>query len=238
MLKFVKPCRTKPKLSIFKKNMRIYFFLLVLYSFKVQAQPTPVKLIGNYNLGFENVSDEKAVFPGVWRRFNWFTNYTVMLDSVEKHSGKNALYLGTDSTTTGTSSFAAMSYTLPAKYQGKEVELKAYLKLKDVSEYISLFIRVNNASKESIAFATLQNKQIHGTLDWQQYSIKLRIPEFADSIFLGPLLSGPGKLWVDDVQILFDGKDLSKAPTKRGYDPNAPRCTAMAAIPLFQEESN
>ena len=39
----------------------------------------------------------------------------------------------------------------------------------------------------------------------------------AVTIFAGPILAGTGKLWIDDLQILVDGKDLSIAKQKTNY---------------------
>jgi C-terminal processing protease CtpA/Prc len=64
----------------------------------------------------------------------------------------------------------------------------------------------------SVEFDNMQNRQIKGTTGWTEYSIKLPLHPGAQKLFIGVLLSGTGKAWVDDLQLLVDGKPISQAP--------------------------
>lgn len=46
----------------------------------------------------------------------------------------------------------------------------------------------------------MQDRPVSGTIDWRVYRIVLDIAEIAETISFGILLSGPGKVWIDDVQ--------------------------------------
>ena len=113
-------------------------------------------------------------------------------------------------------------YIIPAKYEGKEIELKAWVKLQNVSNFMGLMLRIDDADNNVIAFENLQRKQIAGTKDWAQYSVKLPLTQNAQTIFIGPLLGGSGKLWIDDVQVLIDGKDVTQAKVNPNFNPNPP----------------
>ena len=49
---------------------------------------------------------------------------------------------------------------------------------------------------------------IEGTSDWTLYSVKLPYPLHAKTIFIGAILSGKGKLWVDDFELSLDGVNI------------------------------
>ena len=57
-------------------------------------------------------------------------------------------------------------------------------------------------------------RRIRGTSDWTEYRIELPLKPEALRVVFGALLSGPGKVWVDDLQILVDGKPVSEAPKR------------------------
>jgi SagB-type dehydrogenase family enzyme len=65
-----------------------------------------------------------------------------------------------------------------------------------------------------LQFDNMMQKGIIGTQDWTEYSVTLPLPEAAKMIYIGAILSGKGILWIDDFQILIDGKDISKAKLK------------------------
>jgi hypothetical protein len=54
----------------------------------------------------------------------------------------------------------------------------------------------------------MTQRNIHGSSDWKQYSIKMILPKYATTIKIGALLTGTGKLWADDFQLLVDGIDI------------------------------
>ncbi len=67
----------------------------------------------------------------------------------------------------------------------------------------------------------MQTRALSGTSDWAQYSITLPLPPEATTIFVGALLSGKGKLWIDDLQVLIDGKDIKEAKIRPVVLPKA-----------------
>lgn len=164
-----------------------------------------------YNFGFELV-DTSPLKPQGW--FEWGSNYLHCLDSLTKHQGKYALRIEPDSSDKPIV-FGSSAYKLPAQYVGKTIELRAYMKLQDVKGgYAGLLLRIDGEGR-TLGFDNMQQRNISGTIDWQPYSIRLDLPENAETIYLGAILAGKGKIWIDDFELLIDGKALVKAPIKQ-----------------------
>ena len=77
-----------------------------------------------FNFGFErNTPNQKL--PDGW--FQWGTNYQLGIDSTIVHNGRKSILIQpTDIRTKG--SFGCVAYLIPARYEGKEIELKAFMK--------------------------------------------------------------------------------------------------------------
>ncbi len=162
----------------------------------------------NFNFGFEKFDRSKGM-PDHW--INWSTKgYTLKLDSIVRHSGRCSLLIESESTR-AEGSFGCAAFTIPADYKGENIEVRAYMKMDNISEgQIGLMLRIDGPAG-GLQFENLQEKDIHGTSDWTQYSVKLPLPENATVIYIGPILSGTGRLWTDDIQVLIDGKEINKA---------------------------
>jgi C-terminal processing protease CtpA/Prc len=61
----------------------------------------------------------------------------------------------------------------------------------------------------SLGFDTMQNRGIVGTTDWTKYEITLPMnPNKTEKIVIGGLLEGKGKMWIDDLKVTIDGKEI------------------------------
>jgi hypothetical protein len=163
-----------------------------------------------FNFGFEKVSANEKL-PDTWFQFG--SGYILKIDNTEKKSGNNSILIEPPAEKPQ-NSFGSVAFTIPANYQGKEIELRGFLKLKNVSDgFAGLWLRIDGESGV-LQFDNMQSRQIQGTSDWTQYSVKLPLPEEGNKITVGALLTGKGQLWVDDLQILIDGKDITEAKTR------------------------
>jgi hypothetical protein len=173
-----------------------------------------VKENQSFNLGFENVKDAYKI-PNPW--FRWGTkNYVLRVDSTIKHKGKYSFML-TPLDNIDDKSFGCVAQGIAAEYEGKEIELRAYIKMENTIKGIGLMIREDgmDPKKAFEFFDNMQKKGIMGTKDWTMYSVKLPLSPEAKTIYIGAILSGTGTLWVDDFEVLIDGKDISQAPKKK-----------------------
>lgn len=174
-----------------------------------------------YNFGFEKIISETN-FPEQWPQDNLKTGYKIQIDSTIKHSGKYSLSIE-KSDTSMVSYYDGLKLIIPAKYVGSTIEAKFYLRLENVKNYVDFPFWIEDEAGVMMQFKNLLANKVNGTKGWQQFSLKLKLLEGASKICIFPLLNGTGKLWVDDIQMLIDGKDISQAKIKANYNPNAPK---------------
>jgi len=193
-------------------------FLALFLSQSFSQNPGQQQADTTNNFDFEKVAPN-GIMPYEWVKFNAAKSYKRESTTTEKHSGNRSLLIEqTDTTDKG---FGSVSHVIPAKYEGKEVEFKAYLKFENVKNAVALMVRVDGVGGKVLAFNSLQSQNIRGTKDWTRYSVKTLIPVGAQYIYIAAILGGPGKLWVDDAQVLFDGVDINQAKLNPDYNPNA-----------------
>lgn len=162
------------------------------------------------NLGFERTMF-KGKLPDKW--FEWGSGYKLKIDTSIRFEGKKSVSIES-SLEIKNGNFGNVAYEIPANFEASEIELKAYLKLENVTDgSVGLLLRIDG-SEGTLAFDNMNQRNIRGTSDWKQYSIKLKYPENAKRIYIGALLTGKGKIWVDNFEILIDGKDLKYAKPK------------------------
>ncbi|WAC12631.1 hypothetical protein [Dyadobacter pollutisoli] len=197
------------------KNLLTIIFTILLSQLSF-AQNTSLQ--SSFNLDFEKKTPGQKL-PEKWQE--WGTGYQLSTDSVEKYSGKNSILIKAP-VEKANIPFGCAANTIPAIYEGKEIELRGYMKFENVeSGWAGLMLRIDG-NTGPLQFSNMQNDNIHGTQDWKQYSIKLPYPGNAAKIHIGALLTGTGKLWVDELELFIDGKpywlNLSPnffTPTKR-----------------------
>ncbi len=118
-----------------------------------------------------------------------------------------------DRTASSSGNFSTLTMKLPA-VAGQTIELRGWLRLQDVQEWAGLWLRIDGAGGQVLGFDNMQARNISGTRDWAEYTIRLPLQAGAREIFLGALLAGPGTIWVDDLQLLVDGKPYQDAPAR------------------------
>jgi hypothetical protein len=159
------------------------------------------------NLDFEKKTSA-AQLPDGWA--HWGNGYRLQIDNTEKNSGNASLMI--EPALEKKADYAGIAaYRIPANYLGKEIELRGFLKLENVSDgYAGLLLRLDGGN-QPLGFQGMEERNLNGTSGWTSYSLKMPLMENAEWIVVGAILTGRGKLWVDDLQILIDGKDISQA---------------------------
>ena len=178
-----------------KKSILTFFILILASSTYCQSLNSGSKL----NLGFENTKNET---PMGWDNFG-SSNYIVSLDTNITKSGK---YAASIKFKEGNPEFKAWGYTIPDNYAGKRITLSGFIKTEMVTDgYAGLWMRID----PSIAFYNMNKNGIKGTTDWTKYEITLDMnPEKTKQIVVGGLLTGKGKMWIDDLKVTIDGKEI------------------------------
>jgi len=150
------------------------------------------------NLNFENIQDGK---PQGWFIY-YQPNYSVSLDSVIVKSGKYSIAIESTGDHIGNQ---PITLILPENYDGKQITLSGYIKTENVTGAAFLAIKVN----PYVAIKT--SDEIIGTNDWKKYEVTVDLfPELTKDIIVLGGLSGSGKMWLDNLKVTIDGKELSK----------------------------
>ncbi len=84
-------------------------------------------------------------------------------------------------------------------FRGKRVRMTAHVRTADVAGWAGLWLRVDGARQNALAFDNMQDRPITGTSGWAPYSVVLDVPRAASVVAFGTLLHGPGHVFLDDV---------------------------------------
>jgi hypothetical protein len=107
-----------------------------------------------FNFGFEKFNSG-AELPDKW--FEWGSGYNLKVDTITKHSGKASVRIEAVGKKIP-NSFGCVAYAIPSKYEAKEIELRAYMKLDNVTDGpIGLMIRIDGPSG-MLALENMQSK--------------------------------------------------------------------------------
>ena len=193
--------------------MKKYFFAFLFLLIGLSASNAQ----SSFNLDFEKVN-AKSTKPIGWDltfKSGRAKGFLAQLDAKQVKSGKYSLTIFPDPKES-LQDFGACDYIIPAIYQGKEIELRGFLKTKDVSKdgYAGLWMRLDG-EYGSVQFNNMSRRKIVGTHDWKEYTIKLPLCEEVQKIHVGGVVIGNGQIWIDDLRLYIDGKPIEKAPKKK-----------------------
>ena len=189
-------------------NMKAkYFFLVSIFFLFV----TSCKQESTFNLGFEDVENGK---PKVWNIFSR-QGYKISLDSDNVKSGKYSLAI---EHTGGSVDYHYTLIFLPY-YEGAKITLSGYIKTENVTDgWAGLWMQID----PELAFDNMEQNGITGTTDWKRYEITLDMnPAQTTRILFGGMLVGKGKMWLDDLKVAIDGKDIGKIPQYQPFSDKA-----------------
>ncbi len=155
-------------------------------------------------LSFE--STPPGVYPNGW---SGGPADTIHLDQQIVHEGKSAVRI--ERTPSSANGFSTLTRMIPLDFSGTRLEWRGFLRTEGVTGYVGLWMR-EDGETPNLAFDNMQQRQVSGTRDWKEYSITLPIHRNARQLYFGVLLSGTGKAWADDLQLLVDGKPVWDAP--------------------------
>ncbi len=168
----------------------------------VQAQTQPSLAEA---LGFEAPPVDTC--PGGWM---CGVPGTIAADSQVFHGGKSSVRI--ERNAESAQQFSTVTKSIPMDFRGGALELRGFIRTEDVQDFVAFWIR-QDGPNGPVGFASMQGRQVvKGTTPWTSYSISLLVNPEARALFFGFLLSGQGKGWADDLQLLLDGKPVWEAP--------------------------
>ena len=139
----------------------------------------------------------------------WGAGPTVRLEEQAVHGGKYALKITRTASDTG--GFSGILRSVPMEFAGKRIEMRGFLRTDSVSDFVGMWMREDGESG-MVEFDNMQSRQLKGTHDWEEYSISLPLNTQGRRLFFGVFVAGTGTAWVDDLQLLVDGKPIWEAP--------------------------
>jgi hypothetical protein len=95
------------------------------------------------------------------------------------------------------------------KFRGQRVAFSAYLATQSVTGRGALWFRADDGSGAVVAFQNQLRQGLSGTSPWTAEVLVIDVPETADSIFYGAVLSGGGMLWVDSADFNVANKTVA-----------------------------
>lgn len=180
--------------------MKTSFTILLLFIISLSGCRSnhPTKL----NLNFENIENG---MPEQWTSFG-DEGYIIDIDKQNPDTDKRAAYIEYKPGTGP--GFKAWALEIPGTYEGKQITLSGDIKTENVTDgYAGLWMRID----PDIAFDNMSNRGITGTTDWKKYEITLNLnPDRTTQIVIGGLLVGKGKMWISNLKVTIDGKDIQE----------------------------
>ena len=162
----------------------------------------PVALI---NPGFESTRPGMHGNPEGWFAIQHAgdLSYTFKLDTADPHGGARSVRVDN----VGPEPFGAIYQQVAgAPHRGKRLRFAAWLRTEDAKGSATggggVLMMQAMQSGAPLAWNHMKDQPVQGTRAWTRYTIELDVPANADQIEVGAMLHGPGKLWLDDVELV------------------------------------
>lgn len=136
--------------------------------------------------------------------------YVIGVDKSTRHGGNASGYIKAKASSASGFGTIMQSFK-PGKFSGKRVRLSGWIKADKVGDWAGMWLRVDGASQEPLAFDNMGGRPITGTKDWARYEVVLDVDSKATNVAFGVLLGGTGSVWIDDLR--FDIVDKSVPTT-------------------------
>ena len=151
---------------------------------RLVPQPMPLE---EMNLDFEDGDTAEPWILGG-------RGYSLELDESVAHSGEKSLRIRFEDA--GRFAVASMPYD-PKLAAGKRLRISGYVKTEDVKNgYVGLWGRVDVGNRQ-VGFDNMADRGMSGDLPWTRHELVFDVPEDANRIFFGAILTGIGTGWVD-----------------------------------------
>ncbi|MEM9304884.1 MAG: S41 family peptidase [Pseudomonadota bacterium] len=135
---------------------------------------------------------------------------TLFRDKTIRHTGAASARI--ERTGEREDSYSSLTRALPATIVGSDVELRGFLRTEGVEGAAGLWVRIDGHNG-TLAFNSMlvEARALEGDHDWGLHAISVPLADGARELFFGALLSGQGKVWVDDLALFVDGKPIGEA---------------------------
>jgi erythromycin esterase len=187
--------------------MRHFNILIGSLLFLLLINSCKEKRSDSLNLDFELI-DPKTKTP-----INWIIgpdpDYKFSLDSSMVYNGKYSVKLeNIRKPTRRFQKLNGIKYMTNAHAE-KSIKLSGFIKTENtIDSYIGLFVGYNSFQGDSLKI--LSNPTLIGTNDWKEFTISIPVTIDPNYFFIGFCLTGEGILWIDNLKLYIDNKQVSK----------------------------
>ena len=145
--------------------------------------------------------DNNKVIPGWFMTGSTPEKYEYGLDKEMLFKGAKSVFLKNHEVKMEEDDFGTvMQQFKAANYLEKRIRFSGFVKAADVEGWGGLWVRIDGVNTNILKFDNMQSRAIKGSTDWNYYSVVLDVPENSAVVSMGMLLSGKGKLWLDNVR--------------------------------------
>ncbi|MEM6701193.1 MAG: S41 family peptidase [Acidobacteriota bacterium] len=111
------------------------------------------------------------------------------------------------------SEFSTLTLRVPAGRVGQRIVFKAWVRSREVVNFFGLWLRQDGRAG-TVDFQHNYELDLKGDQEWREVAVSTVLSDRAESVFFGVILNGPGKVWIDDVELLLDGKPWREAEVR------------------------
>jgi hypothetical protein len=176
----------------------------------------------NYTQALSHLQARPALepLPGAWRMTgSRAAEYEAGLLPGVTYGGDRIAQLRLRPAVSEPSGFGALMQRIAApRYLGRRVCFSAMLKATGVTDWAGLWLRVDGPNG-TLVLDNMEDRAVRGTTDWTQATIVLDVPEQAQVLLFGALLSGAGA--IDLTRLRFEEADPA-VPTTVPEPPGLP----------------
>jgi hypothetical protein len=133
---------------------------------------------------------------------------TVLVDGKVVHGGRWSARIERGSDSTG--EFSTITQSIPLDFAGAKIQLRGFLRTEDVTGVAGLAMSL--AFEPGRLALEETTRWVQGTNGWAEFAISRRLSRDAPWLVFGAFVAGTGRAWVDDLELLVDGKPVWEAP--------------------------
>jgi len=177
---------------------KISFLILCLL---VTMYSTGQNIIRNYGFEYFDVMLRSIS----WSPQNTKSQYIIAPTSIA-HSGATSMLIASKPEA-GTDRGVGLCNTVLTRNlleNKKKVSISAFIKTENLAGGVAGIWMQLNGKGQIIADKNSDEKSAKGTSEWTKYTIELSLTNEVQSIAFGCKMSGAGKAWFDDFEVLFD----------------------------------
>ena len=184
-------------------RIAVVFACALATGFSQPFSRTDSKLAAIFN--FE-ANSKPGEHPAGW---GGTSDSTVSADDRIVHSGKWSARIERDARSPN--KFSTLTLGFPVDFVGQQITLKGFIRTEEVSESAGLWLSLNRGGRP-LAVDEMESRQLKGTTNWTEYSVQLPLSPLVEEISFGFSMAETGKAWVDDIELLVDGKPIAGLP--------------------------